>query len=554
MQRNSGITGLKKVPSQTDASGIHDTFDQYNSKRINTWPIIYTYSLSANSGTIFENTGQTFTLTTTGYTSNTTLYWTISHVSTSSSDFYNFVTSGSFVQSGATNTGSFSVITTFIGNTAKSTRTFQIQIRTGSASGPVVYTSGTFSIPPITISGTSVSTTSINEGGSFTIYFNLGQMGVYTGYYATIGVASGTATLAGDFTTYTSSAYVNGPYNYTYTFTASADATTEGNETITLYIAYNNTWAIFSTVTINDTSLTPTASLSPSANPIDEGSTMTFTVTTTNFPSGTLYWTLENVSNWEGSDQSAVSGSFTVSGSSGTFSFTITSDGYTEGTEQFLARVRLNSTTGTIIGTSATISINDTSTGTSEPSGLVGWSGDVITSTAGSNSASPGMCNIWFRRSIVMFAYTAAELSAAFGGATSATITGLRFYVVGQPTNQPLPNYAIGMKNGTFGVSNPGATGYTIVKNSSSESFTTSTNKQWYPLDTSFVWTGGDLAIAVAWGQCPINYAQSGQNYIGSGTLYYNWTDSSGTWLINNDSAPQSASGRPVLQLYRASA
>jgi hypothetical protein len=234
-----------------------------------------------------------------------------------------------------------------------------------------VYTSGTFSIPPITISGTSVSTTSVNEGGSFSINWTLGQLGNYLSYNVTI-ANSGTATLSSsDFTSWASSFNTSGSTNYSLTYNVSADSTTEGSETVILSFVYNNTWVTFPTVTINDTSQTPTASLNPSANPINEGSTMTFTVTTTNFPSGTLYWTLENVSNWESADQSAISGSFTVSGSSGSFNFTITSDGYTEGTEQFLARVRINSTSGTIIGTSATISISDTSTGTPEPTGYV---------------------------------------------------------------------------------------------------------------------------------------------------------------------------------------
>jgi hypothetical protein len=371
MIRNSGIIGARRNPTQSLTTGVYDTFDNYNARRKNQWPVIITYSLSANSGTIFENTAQSFTLSTTGYDSNTILYWTILNGSTTNSDFYNSVVSGSFTQSGTTNTGAFSVITSFIGNTSKTTRTFQIQIRTGSISGTVVYTSGTFSIPPITISGTSVSTTSVNEGGSFSINWTLGQLGNYLSYNVTI-ANSGTATLSSsDFTSWASSFNTSGSTNYSLTYNVSADSTTEGSETVILSFVYNNTWVTFPTVTINDTSQTPTASLNPSANPINEGSTMTFTVTTTNFPSGTLYWTLENVSNWESSDQSATSGSFTISSSSGSFNFTITSDGYTEGTEQFLARVRINSTSGTIIGTSATISISDTSTGTPEPTGYV---------------------------------------------------------------------------------------------------------------------------------------------------------------------------------------
>jgi hypothetical protein len=369
MQRNSGIIGTKKTLSQTDATGIHDTFDQYNARRSNAWPINYTYSLSANSGTIFENTQQTFTLTTTGYTANTTLYWTISHFSTTSSDFYNSIVSGSFTQSGSTNTGSFSVITGFVGNTGKPTRSFFIEIRTGSTSGPVVYTSGTFTIPPITISGTSVSTTSVNEGGSFTIGFTIGQMGYYTTWYPSVS-SSGTATFAGDFSSYATSIAVSGASNYSASYTLLNDATTEGNETITLSVSYGNTWVTYSTVTINDTSLTPSATITPSATTVNEGDSMSFTISTTNFPSGTLYWRLSAVSGTiNDADFSSPANAFTsggavsISGSSGTINLTIAPQALTEGTESFNLTIRTNSTSGTIIATSSTITINDTYTG-----------------------------------------------------------------------------------------------------------------------------------------------------------------------------------------------
>jgi hypothetical protein len=370
MRRNSGIIGPLRSPTQTNAPGIFDTFDAYNFKKGSSWPIVYTYSLSANSGTIFENTSQSFTLTTTGYETNTTLYWTISNISTTNSDFYNSVASGSFTQSGSTNTGSFSLITAFIGNTAKSTRTFQIQIRTGSISGPVVYTSGTFSIPPITISGTSVSTTSVNEGSSFSINWTLGQLGNYTSYSVSIS-NSGTASLsAADFSQFYTSTTISNSGNYSLTYITSADSTTEGNETVTLSLTYNNTWVTFSTVTINDTSLTPTATVTPSTSSVNEGDSMSFSISTTNFSSGTLYWTITQVTGTINdadfsSPASAVTsgGSVTISGSSGTVNFTVAPQTLTEGAESFNLRVRLNSTVGTIIGTSSTVTINDTYTG-----------------------------------------------------------------------------------------------------------------------------------------------------------------------------------------------
>lgn len=175
------------------------------------------------------------------------------------------------------------------------------------------------------------------------------------------------------------------------------------------------------------------------------------------------------------------------------------------------------------------------------------WTGDIIAFTGNNGSQSPSMVNNWYRRAIIMWVYTAAELQAAFGQ-VSTTIRGLRLSVVQQPTYQPYPNYAIGMKNGTF-VGNPGSTGYTVVKSQSSESFTTGTIKT-FTFDTPFAWTGGDLAIVAAWGQSPTNYSASGIQPMGAGTSYYSWTDSAGVYVINTDSANSTVTQRPVVQLF----
>lgn len=147
-----------------------------------------------------------------------------------------------------------------------------------------------------------------------------------------------------------------------------------------------------------------------------------------------------------------------------------------------------------------------------------------------------------------MWVYTASELQNALGK-SSGTIDGLRFLVEEQPANQPLPDYAIGMKNGSFGSSSPGNTGYTVVKNPSPESFVTGENKVFQPFDTSFVWTGGDIDIIFAWDQCPSNYNASGISPI-AGTMWYSWSDATGSYTINSDNPTSTRGWRPVVELY----
>ena len=105
---------------------------------------------------------------------------------------------------------------------------------------------------------------------------------------------------------------------------------------------------------------TPTYTLTPSANSVDEGASVTFTVGGTNIPDGTYYWTIADGS-WAMADFSTINGSVSVTGNSGTFSVTTTADDTTEGSETFNVTLRSVSITGTILATSTSVTITDTS-------------------------------------------------------------------------------------------------------------------------------------------------------------------------------------------------
>jgi hypothetical protein len=173
----------------------------------------------------------------------------------------------------------------------------------------------------------------------------------------------------------------------------------------------------------------------------------------------------------------------------------------------------------------------------------------IIASTGSNGNNNANINNIYYRRSIIHFVYTAAEIQAATAG-TSGTISRLRFYVTQEPLYQPLPNYAIGIKSGTFS-GNPGASGYTVVYSPSSQSFSINAYSYFnFTSGQTINWTGTDLAFAFAWGQSPTNWNGSGKTRIGSGTMYYSRSDSSGQYTINSNSSGSTASYRPVLELY----
>jgi hypothetical protein len=105
---------------------------------------------------------------------------------------------------------------------------------------------------------------------------------------------------------------------------------------------------------------TPTYTLTPAASTVDEGASLTFTVGGTNIPNGTYYWTIS--SDYAGeSDFSTINGTVSVSGNSGSFSITLTADVTTEGSETFNVTLRSASTSGTILATSSSVTITDTS-------------------------------------------------------------------------------------------------------------------------------------------------------------------------------------------------
>ena len=106
----------------------------------------------------------------------------------------------------------------------------------------------------------------------------------------------------------------------------------------------------------------PTATVTPSTTSVTEGSSVTFNITS-NQPSTMLFWKLNPISGTINSldfSGGATSGSFTTNGSGqSNISLTILDDGTTEGSESFQFQVKTGSVDGTVIGTSATVTIND---------------------------------------------------------------------------------------------------------------------------------------------------------------------------------------------------
>ena len=113
-------------------------------------------------------------------------------------------------------------------------------------------------------------------------------------------------------------------------------------------------------------------SISPSTTNVNEGGTVTYTVTTSGIANGTvLYWTNSGTTTGADFSGGANSGSVTINSNTGTIVRTLANDGITEGTQTIILNLRTGSIAGPIVATAATVTVNDTSTAPSFPSSMV---------------------------------------------------------------------------------------------------------------------------------------------------------------------------------------
>lgn len=106
------------------------------------------------------------------------------------------------------------------------------------------------------------------------------------------------------------------------------------------------------------------SSVTESATSFNEGQQLDVDITTVDSDDGTvLYWQVAPVTGTvNSSDFSAFSGSVTVSSNAAQISITMANDSATEGTEQFVVKIYSEAQFTNVLGTTNTITINDTST------------------------------------------------------------------------------------------------------------------------------------------------------------------------------------------------
>ena len=409
--RNFRYIGDKQDKSLTDGSGIAELYDIYASRTGGKLKYPHTLTITSNYDSVGslvegERFGVTFTLN--GYYTQETFTLSIA----SGTGYFRDSTGGSLAPTPDTATGSAvmafdsTMFTIASGNSASGEgNSFTVRL-TGSINGVVWertinITAGTYSL--------SFNSSSYNEGSSTACTLTYSgappseaifyAFTPYTSLGGSVTSADVSSTVTGSFTSSVSGSgtqNINGP-------TLTSDFTTEGSETLQCRVSHynlsstNNYFLAFANTTVNDTSLTPSASVSASTTSVNEGSSVNFVISMSNFSGGVVQWDTTLSADAEEDDITPNSGSVTLpaNGTSGNIPITAVADGYTESgqTETFQFRVLSPADNTTVLATSQAITINDTSTGSQEPGQFTEW--DLrVSSTPSGLTYSPGQSTL----------------------------------------------------------------------------------------------------------------------------------------------------------------
>lgn len=152
------------------------------------------------------------------------------------------------------------------------------------------------------------------------------------------------------------------------------DSKTEGQETFRLVFSpdanFTRKLATTAFVNVSDTSTTPTGPqyvVTANTTSVDEGASIQFDIVTNNVANGSiLYWTVEG-SNVTASDfvENTLSGSVTIENDAASVVLNLASDtSLNEGTETFVFNVREDGIDGSIVASTNSVTVNDTSNAT----------------------------------------------------------------------------------------------------------------------------------------------------------------------------------------------
>jgi hypothetical protein len=231
------------------------------------------------------------------------------------------------------NSDSFSTNVNYSAGIVTTDTAVVLQLRTGSAAGTIVATKSitVLNVAPTYSFGTVAA---LNEGTSGSVQFNYSYAANKSVTFATAAPTSGAdGSGTADITLNTTSLTVgntNSSGSTTVNYSAANDSLTESTEYFRIAATVDGTTYYSDNITINDTSVTPTYTLTAAPNTTSEGNS--FTVTLSTNQSGSFGYTITGIS-------SADIGSTSLTGTlsnGGSRIFSVSADTLTEGTETFV--------------------------------------------------------------------------------------------------------------------------------------------------------------------------------------------------------------------------
>ena len=455
MKRNQGFIGQRKLYDVSGISGVIDLYDHHTFRddiptKLEVTGVDSITGNGWNGSSWTWGVAATWNFSGSGFVPpNNVLYYTVNTVSGTQPNAI-LVDSGSWSGSITVDSSSSFHITERlkIPDRPNVAYSFQWQIRTGSTSGPIIFTSSTYSIIPFNVTLTTSSST-YNEGDTPSVTFTAN--GGSNGLYLPVTVTNNFNT--NDFTT-TNTKNLAGSFNSSNVMTSGTqtmpnqireDMVTEGNESFYIQVRGNSatdigngyfkeflgsTKTVYFTVT--DTSYFHGITISNSSP--NEGDTITVTVEAYDSASETISWEVNYGSNVDDTDfyGGNPNGSTTMSSTTNSngrheasFNIFINEDFVTEGNETFTITIK-NATTGVTLGTSGTITIGDTATlGSVSQTATSINEGDTVTFTINVNGAQSGVnyTRHWRTVGLTSASGTSAIATDFTDGATSGTFT-----------------------------------------------------------------------------------------------------------------------------------
>jgi len=312
------------------------------------------YQATTNLTTAYTKSAIIVTVATQNIPNGFTLYWTTaSGTTTTFANTYGLSTSGSITINNNQGTFTFTIPNML---PAGANVSLVFDIRTNSNTGTIVTSSPTVTLVLPTFDIQPNKTTLTETGDTTVIYtVNVGSIGGGSGtvYWTARGTAS-SADFADQLMSGTLSVVNN---SATLTRTIAVDSIEESSETIIMDLRINSITgtvvATAPTVTIS----APVYSIVPNVTTAIRGTVVNYTVTTTNFGSGTLYWSTATGNTTTFADTYGLpkTGTINIVNNAGSFTVTIPNELPNSASINLIYELRRYSVTGDLVATASTV-------------------------------------------------------------------------------------------------------------------------------------------------------------------------------------------------------